>query len=74
MVTIPSAFSEAMRLLEAGWKVVTIKEMNSLIDLGVYTLVPKSKILPGRLSGQGGCSSEKRTAPSRHSSWPRSRT
>ena len=47
VATISSTFSEATKLPEAaGWKAVTIKEMNSLKDLGVYSLVPKSTIPP----------------------------
>ena len=47
VATIPSTFSEAMKLPEAArWKAVTIKEMSSLKDLGVYNLVPISTIPP----------------------------
>ena len=47
VATFPSTFSEAMRLPEAArWKAATIKEINSLKDLGVYVLIPKSTVPP----------------------------
>ena len=49
VATIPSTFREAMSLPEAAeWKAATTKELNSLKDLGVHTLVPKSTIPPGK--------------------------
>ena len=42
--TIPNTFKEAMRLPEAKmWKAASDKEMKSLQDLKVYTLVPRSR-------------------------------
>lgn len=50
METIPSTFSEAMRLPESvGWKAATEK-MNRLNDLGVSTLISKSTIPPGKIT------------------------
>ena len=45
--TIPNTFKEAMRLPEAKmWKAASDKEMKSLQDLKVYTLVPRSGVPP----------------------------
>ena len=47
--TIPNTFKEAIRLPEAKvWKAASDKEMKSLQDLKVYTLVPRSEVLPGQ--------------------------
>ena len=47
--TIPNTFKEAMRLPEATmWKAASDKEMKSLQNLKVYTLVPRSEVPPGQ--------------------------
>ena len=47
--TIPNIFKEAMRLPEAKMgKAASDKEMKSLQDLKVYTLVPRSDVPPGQ--------------------------
>ena len=46
---IPNTFKEAMGLPQAQqWKDVSQKEMKSLQDLNVYTLVPRSDFPPGK--------------------------
>ena len=47
--TIPNTFKEAMRLPEAKMrKASSDKEMKSLQDLKMYTLVPRSEVPPGQ--------------------------
>ena len=47
--TIPNTFKEAMRLPEAKmWKAASDKEMKSLQDLKVYTLVPRFEAPTGQ--------------------------
>ena len=47
--TIPNTFKEAMRLPETNmWKAASDKEMKSLQDLKVYTLIPRSEVPLGQ--------------------------
>ena len=47
--TIPNTFKEAIRLPEANmWEAASDREMKSLLDLKVYTLVPRSEVPPGQ--------------------------